>query len=320
MKFPARGWWWLWAVAALLGAVTAWAQQGPPPASKPAAEAPVTDQALSTRTLRIGPGDELDISVYNVQELTQHTRVTGTGEIYLPLIGYVRVGGLTVPEAQAAIEKQLADGNFVKNPHVSIYVKEFSSETISIAGEVAKPGPYPAMQAHRLLDLIQAAGGLAPRAGRNVTIVHRDQPKATQTIVLSENAVETAQNNIDLLPGDTVVVNRAGIVYVIGEVNRAGGFVIDEQKGMTVFLAVTLANGPTNAASLKGARVIRRLPDGGLLQTPVPLKELLQAKAADVPLQADDVLWIPSAKRRNVLSPSALVNALSQAVIYRMPF
>lgn len=308
-------------MAALFAAASAWAQQAPPPPSKPAAAPPVTDQALSTRTLRIGPGDELDVGVYNVPELTQHTRVTGSGEIYLPLIGYVRVGGLTVPEAQAAIEKQLADGNYVKTPHVSIYVKEFSSETISIAGEVQKAGAYPAMQAHRLLDLIQAAGGLSPRAGRKVTIVHRDQPQALQTVVLSEDAVETAQNNIDLLPGDTVVVSRAGIVYVIGEVNRPGGFVIDEKQGMTVFRAVVMmANGPTNAASLKGARMIRLLPDGSLLQTPVPLKELLQAKVADVPLHADDVVWIPSSKRKAMLSPSSLVNALSQAVIYRMPF
>src|SRR5437016_1801641 len=145
------------AVIALLG--TMLAQSAP-------ASAPENPNAgLSARTLRLGAGDEVDISVYNVPELTQHTRITGTGEVYLPLIGYVRVAGMTVEEAQAAIEKQLASGNYLKNPHVSVYVKEFSSETISIAGEVNKPGAYPAIQAHRLLDVIQAAGGLSPKAG-----------------------------------------------------------------------------------------------------------------------------------------------------------
>ncbi len=289
--------------------------QSAPPAAAPAAQPAGT---LSARTLRLGPGDEVDISVYNVPELTQHARITGTGEVYLPLIGYVRVEGMTVEQAQAAIEKQLSSGNYVKNPHVSVFVKDFSSETISIAGEVAKPGAYPAMQAHRLLDLIQAAGGLTQRAGRNVTIAHRDTPSKTESVRLSDNAVETAQSNVDLRPGDTVVIDRAGVVYVLGEVNRPGGFVIDEQQGMTLMRVVAMANGPANGASLSKARILRSKPDGTWTEMAVPLKDLLHAKAADIPMQADDILYVPSSRRKG-MSPGAIASTLATTIIYRVP-
>src|SRR6266513_1506125 len=128
-------------------------------------------------TVRIGPGDELDISVFVLPELSVHARVSDLGEVSLPLIGNLHFAGLSSDEVQALLEKRLADGHFVNNPHVSVYVKEYTTEGISLIGEVNRPGVYSAFGAHRLLDLIETGGGLTSKAGRKVTVAHRDDPK-----------------------------------------------------------------------------------------------------------------------------------------------
>src|SRR5439155_12819057 len=138
--------------------------------------------------MRVSPGDDLDISVFGLPELTQHLRVSNSGEVSLPLIGKLHLAGLSSDEAQAAIEKRLADGNFVNNPQVSVYVKEYTTEGITLSGEVNRPGIYSALVGHRLLDLIQAAGGFTPKAGKTITISHRSDPKHPTVISLAADA------------------------------------------------------------------------------------------------------------------------------------
>src|ERR1700676_96270 len=174
--------------------------------------------------VRIGPGDDLDINVFGLPELSQHARVGNSGDISLPLVGNLHLAGLSSDEAQLLIERRLADGHFVNNPQVSVYVKEYTAEGISLIGEVSRPGVYSPLGAHRLLDLIETAGGLTNKAGKTITVAHRDDQEPPITITFSNDVAKTAANNIDLFPGDTVVVSKAGIVYVLGEVNRPGGF------------------------------------------------------------------------------------------------
>jgi polysaccharide biosynthesis/export protein len=266
-------------------------------------------------TVRIGPGDELDITVFGLPELSQHVRVGGSGDISLPLVGTLHFAGLSSDEAQTMLEKLLTDGHFVNNPHVSIYVKEYTTEGISLIGEVNRPGVYPALGAHRLLDLIQTAGGLTDKAGRTVTVSHRDDPREPITLIFSDDAVKMSENNIELLPGDTIVVSRAGIVYVVGEVNRPGGFVIEGNKIMAsqVF---AMAAGPTRAASLNRARMIRRTP-GGLKDIPLPLTKILQAKTPDVALQPNDIIYVPESRIKGVIGAGNIVSLLASAAIYK---
>ena len=267
--------------------------------------------------MRIGPGDDLEISVFGLPELTEHSRVSNTGEVSLPLIGKLHLAGLSSDEAQAVIEKRLADGNFVNSPNVSLYVKEYTTEGISLIGEVNRPGVYSALAGHRLLDLIQTAGGLTPRAGRTITISHRADPKHP-IIVSSSNDSDIGKSNIELLPGDTVVVSKAGIVYVVGEVNRPGGFVMEGNK-ITASQALVWAAGPTHLASLNGAKMIRRTPDG-LKDMTLPLKKILDAKAPDVQLQPDDIIWIPGSKTKGLASggSGAILSMLTSLVIYHL--
>src|SRR5947209_5354482 len=110
--------------------------------------------------MRFGVGDLLEVSVYGIPELSTKARISSSGDIYLPLIDYVHIEGLTSQEAQAIIEKRLADGGYVNNPHVQIFVADYSSQAVTILGEVARPGPYPILGERRLYDLFSAAGGL----------------------------------------------------------------------------------------------------------------------------------------------------------------
>jgi len=198
---------------------------------------------------------------------------------------------LTTDEAQELIQKRLEDGGFVRGPHVSIFVDESASQAIMMVGEVNRPGPYPAIGERRLLDLISAAGGLTDKAGRAVTIEHRGDPDHKVVLQLSSNLAEDTEDNVDLLPGDTVIVSRAGIIYVVGDVQRPSGFMVGDDY-VTVLKALALAGGSTRTSALNKTRILRKTPSG-IEEIPVPLKKILYAKAPDVPLTKGDVLFIP---------------------------
>jgi polysaccharide biosynthesis/export protein len=118
----------------------------------------------SSPLVKLGPGDLIEVNVYNVPELTTKARVSNSGDIYLPLVDYVHVGGMTQEEAQALLEKRLEDGGFVRNPHVTIFVDDATSQGVTLLGEVAKPGIYPDTGDHKLYEMISQAGGFTPSA------------------------------------------------------------------------------------------------------------------------------------------------------------
>ena len=253
-------------------------------------EAPATTPPDSS--LRIGAGDLLEFSVYNVPELATKIRVSNNGDAYLPLIDYVHVGDLTVEEAQTVIEKKLSDGGFLKDPHVTLFVDQFASQGVSILGEVSKPGVYPVLGQQRLFDVISAAGGLTDKAGRAVTITHRNQQDKPVAVELARHLTDNPENNVQVYPGDTIIVRKADIVYVVGDVARPSGFVM-ERGGLTVLQAVALAGGTNQSAKLNGAQIIRKT-EAGNVGTPIELKKILQAKAPDVAMNPDDILFVPT--------------------------
>jgi len=257
----------------------------------PVSTAPKNGAPTSDTALRLGTGDLLDINFYNVPDLNTKTRVGSNGDVYLPLVDYVHVLGLTPEEAAAVIEKRYADGGFLKDPHITLLIDEYESQGVSMLGEVMKPGVYPVLGGQRLLDLIAAAGGYTDKAGRSITITHRNSLDKPFTVPLSRNTTD-GDNNIDVSPGDTVIVRRADIFYVVGDVGRPSGFMMDTEN-LTVLKAIALAGGTNHTAKLNGTRIIRRGPNG-MTETPVELKRILQAKAHDIPLQADDILFVPS--------------------------
>jgi len=141
--------------------------EAPQPAN--ATASPSSHRLLANSNVKLGIGDLIEIAVFGVPELSIKTRISGSGDIYLPLIDYVHVADLTTDEAQELVQKRLEDGGFVRGPHVSIFVDESAAQAVTLVGEVARPGPYPAIGDRRLFDLLSAAGGLTRQGGP-----HRD--------------------------------------------------------------------------------------------------------------------------------------------------
>jgi polysaccharide export outer membrane protein len=280
----------------------------------------LSDQSTSIQSVSsapvLGPGDEVEVTVYGAPDLSGRTRVGTNGNISMPLVGYIHVADLSSSEAEEVIETQLRQNKVVNNPQVSVYVKEYTSSGISVAGEVSKPGVYSALGPHRLFDILQVAGGLTERAASIVTISHRGGVNPI-TVELPKDPAELSRVNVELFPGDTMVVPRAGIVYVLGEVNKPGGYVLNSAGGgVTVLRVVAAAGGPTRAAAVGGTKMIRRTPNG-LQELPVPLKDLLHAKVADIPVQAEDIIYVPGSRMKNV---SALLSTLGTTALYRIPY
>ena len=245
---------------------------------------------IDSSLLKLGAGDLIDVSVYNVPELTTKARVGNSGDIYLPLIDYVHVGGLTVEEAQRLIEKRLGDGGFVRNPHVTIFVDESTSQGVTMLGEIGRPGIYPDVGDHKLYAMISQAGGFTPSAARKVSIARRNQTESIN-LDLPRNLADDLSKDVEVLPGDTILVPRAPIIYVVGDVGRPSGLLVDNGT-LTVLQALALAGGTNKTAKMGGVRIIHKGPTG-LTEQEVPLKKMLRAQAPDITLQADDILFVP---------------------------
>ena len=271
--------------------------------------------SIDSGDLRLGPGDLVEMNVYGVPELSTKARVSNAGDLYLPLVDYVHVGDLTLQEAQMLIEKRLADGGFVKEPHVSLFIDEYASQAVTVLGEVARPGVYPIVGDRRLFDVVSAAGGFSDKAGKVVTITHRSSPDRPVTVKLAQHLEQGAEGNVEVLPGDTLVISRAGIVYVVGDVGRPSGFLM-ESDNVTVLQALAMAGGTSKTAKLNSTRLIRKTAQG-MKETVLPLKKILRAKAADLPMQADDILFVPSSTGKTVMyrSAEAVVQAATALTI-----
>jgi len=251
------------------------------------ANKPVSDESA---LVKLGPGDLIDVNVYNVPELNTKVRVGNGGEVYLPLIDYVHVEGLTQEEAQELIEKRLSDGGFVRSPHVSIFVDDASSQGVTVIGEVQKPGIYPDVADRKLYEVVSEAGGFTASASRKIAILRRNRPEPIR-VDLPRDLADDAKGNVTIMPGDTITVPRAPIIYVVGDVARPSGLLVDNGT-LTVLQALALVGGTNHTAKLGGARIIRKTP-AGMTETKLEVKKMLEAKIPDVTLHADDILFVP---------------------------
>lgn len=313
------------AICILLPIAVAAQTGGQQPSPSPtAATAGANDPKLINRTptgsdIQIGSGDLLEINAFGT-DFTETSRVSETGDVSLPLIGTVHVGGMNTEQARDVIAADLVKGNWYKNPQVTVFIKEYSTQGVAVLGEVAKPGVYPRLGEHRLLDLISAAGGLTPKAGKLITITRRGESQPSERVEYTNDPAKQLSSNVEVRPGDTIFVSQAGIVYVIGDVARPSGFVMDNNGTMTALEALAMAGGTTANAKLGGARLIRKTP-AGVQDIPVPMQKIMQAKSEDLALQAGDVLFIPSSAAKSALrrGTEAILQAATGIAIYRRP-
>ncbi len=186
-------------------------------------------------------------------------------------------------------------------------------------GEVQKPGIYPLLGERNLYDAISSAGGTTPKAGRFVMVTRRNDPQHPLQVPLLSGA-DSMKNNVTVEPGDTIVVSKAGVVYVVGDVHQPGGFVMENGNDITVLKAIALAQGTNPNAKLDGARVIRKTAEGPQ-DVPLSLKKIMAAQAPDIQLQADDVVFVPgsAAKSATKRGVEAILQMATGIAIWRVP-
>jgi polysaccharide export outer membrane protein len=256
------------------------------------------------------------VSVFDVPEMAQTIRVNDMGDATLTLVGSLHLAGLTTDEAQASIAQKLKADNLLVDPEVSVFISEYSTQGVSVLGEVTKPGVYQVLGSRTLLDIISEAGGITPFAGSEATVKHVDG--TTVTVRLTKDAQASLSADVQLAPGDKVLIPRAGLVYVLGDVGRPGGFIMGNDGKMTLLQAVAMAGGINHTSSMNRSRLIRK-GVSGYTETAVPLKKILEGNRADIQLQTEDILYIPpnSAKSLIYRTGPSVTASIAGAAIYR---
>jgi polysaccharide export outer membrane protein len=309
---------------------------------------------LSDSESRIGPDDLLDITVFEAPDLNRTLRVSANGEISFQLLGAVKAGGLTPRQLELILQESLRR-TYMKDPHVGVFVRELQSHPVSVVGAVKRPGVFQIRGTKTVLELLSMAEGLADDAGDSVlvmrgTSVSRSNGKEKKGTIFPEanaGAASTAPSrisaeevpgeiveinlknlmdsvnpafNLPVHPGDIVKVPRAGIVYVVGEVRKPGGFVLRNNENITVLQALALAEGLTRTSLKSQARIIRT--DQGTdkrVETPIDLGKVLASKSSDTLLQPNDILFVPdsSAKSAFYRGAEAVLSTATGVAIYR---
>jgi polysaccharide biosynthesis/export protein len=294
----------------------------------------------SAQDYRIGAGDLLDISVFEALDLNRTVRVSADGELTLPLVGDVHAAGLSSHELEAVLD-ELLRRNYMTDPHVSVFVREMESHAVSVLGAVENPGVYQIRGAEPLIEVLSMSHGLADDAGDTVIVMRHGTsassasadppdpisaaaadalassarlngkpqavagPAAPESVEIKlKDLLESgdASHNVMVNPGDVVKVPRAGIVYVVGDVHKPGGFLLKTNENISVLQALALAEGTTHTASGKHARIIRtdKITEARS-EIPIDLSRILAGRAADPLLRPKDILFVPSSAGKAAL-------------------
>ena len=243
-----------------------------------------TQGHADTREL-LGAGDTLRVTVFQNPDLTTETRISEQGTILFPLIGEVALAGQTPTAAATRIATQLKQGDFMKNPQVSVAVVQVRSRQVSVHGLVARPGRYALDDSNsKLTDILALAGGIIPGGDDTVTVMGKRDGEIRKILVDVPKMYRSGDlsGNIEVQNGDTIFVPRAPVFYIYGEVLRAGAYRLEPNA--TVMNALSLGGGLTPRGTERGLKISRKMPDGEL--------KTIDARPSD-PLQPDDVVHVP---------------------------
>jgi polysaccharide export outer membrane protein len=250
-------------------------------------------------TQPVGPDDLLALSVYDSPELTRTVRVDADGNIRLPMLkDPIQVRGMIPSQLETAIANSLTKGKVLVDPVVTVTIVEYQSRPVNVVGAVKNPLVFQATRPIPLLDAIARAGGIREDAGSDI-IVSREVTQAgkptriTQTIPVRK-LIDTADPSLNVMlhGGEEVLVPEALKIYVVGNVKKPGAYPIRNDEETTILQLLALSEGLT-PYSAKVAYVYRRSPAGEKTEVPVALAKIMKRKSPDVPLQANDILYIP---------------------------
>jgi polysaccharide biosynthesis/export protein len=268
--------------------------------------------------LRLSPGFLLQMDIYGIPEMSAQLRVDSQGNVALPLIGAVHVEGSTALQAQIAIAKAFDEQEILKNPQVMLNVLQYSAKNISVMGEVQSPGRIQLLASRPLGDVLALAGGETSAAGDDIELQHHGETNETvvRHIQYEPDKDRTILQSVFIEPGDTVIVHRAGVVYVLGAVNRPGGYLMLNGGKLNVVQAISLAGGETLQSSAASTVIVRRRGDK-FNQIKVPLKKMEKGDATPVALETNDALYVPTSGWKSlVLNGSSVLSAAAAASIY----
>jgi polysaccharide biosynthesis/export protein len=291
--------------------------------------------SLSARSYVLGPDDQISVRVLNLDEIgPQPVRIDMRGYINLALAGRIQAGGLTVELLETEIAKRLK--SYVLSPTVSVTIVEYHSQPISVLGAVNQPGVHQ-LQGHKtLFEALSLANGLRPDAGDQIKITRRKEwgsiplhgavtdPSGEYSIgsvsIKSIMEATNPEDNIELRPNDVISVPKAKMVYVVGSVRRPGGFALNEKETISVLQAISLAEGLVSTASPRKAVILHR-EDGSArsAEVRIDVQKILSGKSKDMPLLADDILFIPTSAAKAIATRSAeaLIQTGSGLAIYK---
>ncbi len=248
---------------------------------------------------RIGRQDLLEIRVFGVDELSQTVRVAEDGSFTMPLVGRMLVAGKTKGEVESLIEEMLAE-SYVRDPQVTVFIKEYESTKVAVSGAVRSPGSYEMLGRKTLLEMLSTAGGLDDDPGREIFIIRRDDDGTTRRIGVDlERLVYHADPalNVEVIAGDIVYVPTVEMVriFVTGAVRTPGKYEVPQDAPVTALKAITLAGGTTDRAAEKQIQIMRYDAEGNRVIYHVNLRRIKRGKAEDPVLQEEDVVLVPEA-------------------------
>lgn len=286
-------------------------------------------------TYVLGPGDQLSIWALGAEEIGKSpVRIDPSGYVDLPLIGRMRAGGLTVQQFNANLAEKLR--TYVQSPQVAVTVTESRSQPVSVIGAVNKPGIHQLEGRKSLVDVIALAGGVKPEAGHLIRVTrraeqgaiplpeaHADSSGRFSVVELNLRSVLESRNpelNIAIEPHDVIAVAKGELVYVLGQVKKSGGFVLNERQSITALQALAYAEGLDRTAAPKQAKILRIKP-GQTQRTEIAvnLREILDGKSQDVLMEAEDILFVPnnSARQVGMAALSTVVQVGTGLIIWR---
>jgi polysaccharide export outer membrane protein len=285
----------------------------------------------------LGPNDLLEISGPELTEPgAKRSRIDGDGNVDVPLVGRVQVTGLTVQQTEEKLDKLLR--TYIRDPQVTVNVAEVHSQPVSVLGAVNTPGVHQVQGQKTLLEMLSLAGGIRQDAGYSVRITRQAEwgciplPSAKadasgrfSVAELNLKKIMEAKNpeeNIQIFPHDVISVPKADMVYVIGEVRRSGGFVLGEHQTISVLQALSMAEGLNPGADTRHAKILRLKKEADQREEmAVDVKGVLTGKRPDLPMQGDDILFIPGSTGKKVAlrALEAAVQSGTGVAIWRIP-
>lgn len=298
--------------------------------------------ASAQNDYQIGPEDLVEISVFEVPELSRTVRVSASGEISLPLLGALKVVGLSPIQLEHVLTDRLR-GTYLQDPQVTAFLREYKSDPVSVVGAVKTPGLYHIQTRKTLVEVLAMAQGFSEgplrQPGRTIVISRKPGTRwVAQENIPAEGTVSspapsaaagTAKTdpesvevpikqllqsgdpkwNVPIYPGDVIKVALAGTFYVAGDVTRPGGFPLTDFDNISAIQALAMGGGPAKTANIKNAVIIRTDSSGNRVEEKVNMKRVLEGKDRDVRLGENDVLFVPGS-----VSKQAAIRAIESSI------